>query len=124
MSARDREQCIRCRQEIDTNQIAIVLPFFGRTVGIQPRIETGKLQGYVCVECALGIAMGVIEMPKSQPLAMLAHSIICEIVAASPDFVLEAWQRLRKRMELPRAEFPQLISAEILPPENRTLRAG
>jgi hypothetical protein len=116
---------VRCKQEIEINQIAIVLPFRGRTVGIQPRIESEQMQGYVCVECALGIAMGMIEMPRSQPLSMLAHSIICQIVAASPHFVIEAWQRLRKRMDLPLVEMPELLAVEpeILPPVRR-LAAG
>jgi hypothetical protein len=123
MPARDIASCVRCKQEIETNQIAIVLPFRGRTVGIQPRIESDQVQGYVCVECAMGIAMGVIEMPRNQPLAMLAHAIICQIVADCPTFVLEAWQRLRKRMDLPRAEIPFLAQGEVLPPD-RALKAA
>ncbi|MBV9179859.1 MAG: hypothetical protein JO356_00990 [Acidobacteria bacterium] len=89
----------------------------GRTVGIQPRRQSDQKQAYLCVECAIAIAMGRIEPPRTQPLTMVAHSIICEMVANDPSIVVAAWKQLRKRLELPASvAFPEI---EILPPGDR-----
>jgi hypothetical protein len=112
MPARTTEPCIRCREQIEISDAAVIFRISGRSAGIQNRLESGFRQVYICVECAIAIAMGD-EPPKTQPLNMIAYEIICEMTAESPAIVIAAWQQLRKRLELPPGT-PNIV--EVLPP--------
>ena len=122
MSARDEQVCVRCRSTIESNEAAITLPMFGRTVGIQPRYQSESRMAYVCVECAIGIAGGMIEFPRSQPLYAVAHEIVRDVVAQNPGFIVEFWKNLRREVGLPPMVIPSkgdLNGAEILSPAKR-----
>lgn len=124
MAARDEQLCVRCRAVIESNETAITLPMFGRTVGIQPRYQSDTRMAYVCVECAIGIAGGLIEFPRSQPLYAVAHEIVRDVVAQNPQFIIEFWKNLREKVGLPPMVIPSkadLTGAEILPPVAKRL---
>ncbi len=122
MPARAAEPCIRCKDLVEINLAAVAFRGAVRTVGIQPRLESEQRQVYVCVECAIAIAMGD-EPPKSQPLNMMAYELICQMTAENPAIVVAAWQQLRKRLQLPPIS-PNFAEGEILAPERAALRAG
>lgn len=122
MPARDIQPCLECMDAIETNEAALSFNVFGRTVGIQHRITSETRTVYICVGCALAVAMGKAPRP-TKPLSQLVYQIICEMTAGNAAVVLAAWQQLRKRMNLPPVEvtFPQITEGEILPP-SQTLR--
>lgn len=121
MPARDIQPCLECMEAIETNEAALAFNVFGRTVGIQHRVTSEARNVYVCVECALAVAMGKAPRP-TKPLSQLIYVIICEMTASNATVVIAAWQQLRKRLNLPTVEvnLPQIVEgdvkAEILSP--------
>jgi hypothetical protein len=117
MPARDVQPCLECMEAIETNEAALSFNVFGRTVGIQHRVTSETRVVYVCVECALSVAMGKAPRP-TKPLSQLIYAVICEMTAGNAAVVIAAWQQLRKRMNLPPCEvtMPMITEGEIIPP--------
>jgi hypothetical protein len=126
MAAREEQPCVRCRRDLETNQIGVCFPMYARTVGIQPRFQSESHMAYVCVECAIGIAGGMIEFPKGQPLYAIAHLIVRDVVAQNPAFIIAFWKSLREKMGLPPMMIPAKgdLSGEVLPHPKRLNAAG
>lgn len=118
MPARDIQPCLECMEAIETNEAALSFNVFGRTVGIEHRITSPTRTVYVCVECALAVAMGKAPRP-TKPLSQLIYQIICEMTAGNAAVVIAAWQQLRKRMNLPPVDvtLPTITEGEIVLPK-------
>lgn len=124
MPARQPSDCLVCRETVETNEAAITITMMIRTAGVpgdNGSPESG--QGYICADCGTAFALGKVP-PPSQPLTLLAHSLISRKVAKSPNILIMAWQRLRKALELPPMQIqiaPALPEGEVIPPPRRAL---
>jgi len=139
MPARSVTPCMRCRKPVELNQSAIAVCVYVRTVGIEAALRSPQEQAYCCSECAVAMVMGS-EPPSTQPLNLLAYTLIRNMVASDLAVIVKAWGELRKALDLPNiGDDPEaaarafhelrkvlaLPEGEILPPAGqRALKAG
>ncbi len=117
MPARKAGHCIKCSCKVETNESAVSILLFCRTVGVATRITSKTERLYLCTQCASQLAMG--SRPSNGAINVAVYEIIRELVGKDPAVIKAAWEELNRSLAQPAVA--ALPEPEFISPPRRLL---
>lgn len=111
MPARQAAPCLKCCQIVEPNNVAFVVDFRLRAVGLEESVRSPQASVSICVKCSDQMANGDEPSERNRPLDHLVYELLRDMIANDFTFQLHKWVALRKEMGLP---VPTLADPKVL----------
>ena len=101
MPARQAAPCLKCCQIVEANNVAFVVDFRLRAVGLEDNARSPQASVSICVKCSDQMANGDEPSERTRPLDHMVYELLRDMIANDLTFQLHKWVALRKEMGLP-----------------------
>ena len=111
MPARQPAPCLKCSQIVEPSQVAFVVDFRLRAVGLEENTRSPQASVSICIPCADQMANGDEPPSRTRPLDHLVYQLLRDMIANDFTYQLHKWIALRKDLGLP---LPQLAEPRLV----------